>query len=114
LPAALGIVAQTTAANQEPGATQPEIRINIGSSPGERDAGTRRLHGPTGERWTFNASGPVTNPAARLSAQARGGQALQAEEPARRQHGRFRCTAWGRLRSRIRHLRWSPGRHGKL
>ena len=42
-----------------------------------------------GERWTFTASGPVTNLAARLGSHATSGQILLAPETARRVHGRF-------------------------
>ena len=97
LQAALAIQAQTTVANLDAGPTRPEIRINIGISSGECDVGTTRFQSPTGERWTFTASGPVTNLAARLSAHASGGQILLTEETARRLQGRIPVRSLGQL-----------------
>ena len=97
LRAALAIQRQTTEANRgaEPGATQ--VRINIGIGSGECDVGTTRFQGIAGERWTFTASGPVTNLAARLSDRAHGGQILVSAETARRLQGRFALRSVGEL-----------------
>jgi class 3 adenylate cyclase/HAMP domain-containing protein len=89
LQAALAIQAQTDIANQEAGDHHPALRIKMGVSSGECDVGTTRFQGLAGERWTFTASGPVTNLAARLSAHARGGQILVSAETAGRLSGRF-------------------------
>jgi len=61
----------------------------VGISSGECEVGATRFEGPAGERWTFTATGPVTNLAARLGAHATGGQILLSPETARRIHGRF-------------------------
>jgi len=63
--------------------------VNVGISSGECEVGTTRFEGPAGERWTFTASGPVTNLAARLGAHATGGQILLSPETARRIRDRF-------------------------
>jgi class 3 adenylate cyclase len=93
--AALEIREQTSAANRDPVAGHPPIVVNIGISSGECDVGATRFHGPAGERWTFTASGPVTNLAARLGDHARGGQVLIAAETAARVRERFSLRGLG-------------------
>jgi class 3 adenylate cyclase len=46
--------------------------------------GSTKLEGATGTRWTFTASGPVTNLAARLGACANGGAIYVGEATAQR------------------------------
>jgi len=48
-----------------------------------------------GERWTFTASGPVTNLAARLGSHATGGQILLSPETAVRVRDRFPVRSLG-------------------
>jgi class 3 adenylate cyclase len=60
------------------------IVINIGINSGEASVGSTRFEGITGTRWTFTASGPVTNVAARIGAFAKNGETLIGEETARR------------------------------
>ncbi len=95
--AALAIREQTTVANRNAGAIHPPIYVNIGIGSGECDVGTTRFQGPAGERWTFTASGPVTNLAARLGNRATGGQILLAAETARRVRDRFPVRSLGPL-----------------
>jgi class 3 adenylate cyclase len=87
--AALAIREQTSAANRNAIEGHPPIVVNIGISSGECDVGATRFHGPAGERWTFTASGTVTNLAARLGDRAKGGQILIAAETAARVRERF-------------------------
>lgn len=56
----------------------PEVPfvVNIGLHGGSAFVGVTRFPGRTGERWTYTASGPVTNLAARLSALAHDGAIL--------------------------------------
>lgn len=93
--AALAIKEQTTVANRNADSTHPPIQVNIGISSGECDVGTTRFQGPAGERWTFTASGSVTNLAGRLGDRATGGQILLAAETARRVHDRFPLRSLG-------------------
>jgi class 3 adenylate cyclase len=72
--AALEIRRQTEAGNRETRGVHPPIAVNMGISSGECDVGATRFHGPAGERWTFTATGPITNLAARLGDRADGGQ----------------------------------------
>ena len=97
LRAALAIQQQTAEANRAEGAAPTPVRINIGISSGECDVGTTRFQGLAGERWTFTASGPVTNLAARLSDRAHGGQILLSAETARRLQGRFALRSAGEM-----------------
>ena len=100
LQAAQAIQAQTAEANGHASPAQPPIRINIGISSGECDVGTTRFQGLAGERWTFTATGPVTNLAARLSDHAHGGQILVSPETQRRLSGRFTFRSIGELQLR--------------
>lgn len=95
--AALAIRAQTTLANQDTRGLHPPILVNIGISSGECDVGITRFQGSAGERWTFTASGPVTNLAARLGTCASGGQILLSPDTAQRVHDRFLLRSLGLL-----------------
>ena len=86
---------QTTVANRDGGAIHPAIHVNIGISSGVCEVGATRLHGAAGERWTFTASGPVTNLAARLSDHADDGQIFLTSETARRVCDRFPVRSLG-------------------
>jgi class 3 adenylate cyclase len=95
--AAVAVRAKTAAANRDARDAHPAVLVNVGISSGECDVGVIRLHGLAGERWTFTATGPVTNLAARLGDRAAGGQILVSAETARRLRGRFRLRALGAL-----------------
>jgi class 3 adenylate cyclase/HAMP domain-containing protein len=95
--AALSIREKTDAANRDARAAHPPIVVNVGISSGDCHLGLIRLHGTAGERWTFTATGSVTNLAARLGDRATGGRILVSAETARRLHGRFRLRSLGAL-----------------
>jgi class 3 adenylate cyclase/HAMP domain-containing protein len=95
--AALAIRDKTADANRDRQDRHPPIVVNIGISSGECDLGLIRLHGVAGERWTFTATGPVTNLAARLGDRATGGQILVSAETAQRLRGRFGLRSLGAL-----------------
>ncbi len=95
--AALAIQQQATLANRHLSRAHPPMLINIGISSGECDVGATRFQGPVGERWTFTATGPVTNLAARLGDRASGGQILLDAETARRVPSRFLLRRLGAL-----------------
>jgi DNA-binding response OmpR family regulator len=82
--AALRILQVTDQLNREhPGAGTP-IAVHMGLNSGRAGVGSTRLEGALGSRWTFTASGPVTNFAARLGAAASPGTILVGAETARR------------------------------
>jgi len=60
------------------------IAINIGINSGAVMVGSSRFEGISGNRWTFTASGPVTNLAARIGSCARNGAIFIGEETAKR------------------------------
>jgi class 3 adenylate cyclase/HAMP domain-containing protein len=93
--AALAIRDKTGIANREAVNGHPPIAVNIGINSGACDVGAIRLRGAAGERWTFTATGPVTNLAARLGDRATGGQVLVSGETARRVRGRFPLRSVG-------------------
>lgn len=70
------------------GSDQPII-VNIGINSGSASVGSTRFEGITGTRWTFTASGPVTNVAARIGKLATHGEILIGEETAARVHHLF-------------------------
>src|SRR5262249_6760419 len=62
----------------------PALTIHMGLNSGLALVGSTRFEGAQGTRWTFTASGPVTNLAARLAATAQAGQLLVGPETIRR------------------------------
>lgn len=65
------------------------VVINIGINSGRAAVGLTRFEGLAGTRWTFTASGPVTNVAARIGKLATHGAIFLGEETAQRVHGLF-------------------------
>ena len=90
---ALSIRDKTAARNLKETGKHPSLVVNMGVSSGECDVGSTKFRGTTGERWTFTASGPSTNLAARLGGFARNGQILVSPETAKRVQSHFllRC-----------------------
>jgi DNA-binding response OmpR family regulator len=84
---ALALLAATEVLNRE--TTAHPLSIHIGVNSGVALVGSTRFEGARGARWTFTASGPVTNLAARLAAAARTGQILAGPETVRRIGNRF-------------------------
>ncbi|MHB8203731.1 MAG: adenylate/guanylate cyclase domain-containing protein [Desulfomonilaceae bacterium] len=82
--AALDIRRRTAEINEEmKGRFQP-IVINMGINSGIASVGMSRFQGKAGTRMTFTASGSVTNLAARLAAEATGGDILVGPDTAKR------------------------------
>jgi DNA-binding response OmpR family regulator len=94
--AAVRLLALTDSLNQ----TNPErpLLIHIGVNSGAALVGSTRFEGTRGSRWTFTASGSVTNVAARLAAAAEAGQILAGAETVRRLDDRYKVEALGRER----------------
>ena len=70
--------------------------MHMGINSGMALVGSTRFEGLRGTRWTFTASGPVTNLAARLASIAAAGQILTGPETVRRLGKRYRLTRLGR------------------
>ena len=79
---------------QSQGAWGP-ISVHIGINSGLALVGPTKLQGATGTRWTYTASGSVTNIAARLATLGEGGMVLVGPETAQRIAGRFRMQEIG-------------------
>ena len=91
---ALAIQRQTRALNRT-AAPADVITINIGINSGMAAVGSTRFEGLTGARWTYTASGPVTNIAARLAEFATHGEIYVGETTAERVKDRFQLWALG-------------------
>jgi DNA-binding NtrC family response regulator len=84
---ALTLLGTTEAFNRTNG-VQP-LAIHIGVNSGRALVGLTRFEGIRGTRWTFTASGLVTNLAAQLASCADAGELLVGAETARRLDGRY-------------------------
>ncbi len=83
--AAIRIRARTADFNSQRAAGYPEVLANIGINTGVASVGANKFETPGGQaRWTFTASGPVTNLAARTGAVATMGRIFIGPETARR------------------------------
>ena len=85
--AALGILRRTDEINDEAGAVDEPIRLHVGVNSGPAAVGATKIEGTAGTRWTYTASGPVTNVAARLAALGAGDSVFIGPETARRLSG---------------------------
>jgi class 3 adenylate cyclase len=90
---ALALLEATEAPNVANG-TQP-LSVHMGLNSGLALVGSTRFEGLRGIRWTFSASGPVINLAARLAASAESGQLLVGPETVRRLGERYRIERVG-------------------
>jgi class 3 adenylate cyclase len=66
--AAQAILRRAHQINQEPAGPAEPIRLHVGVNSGPASVGATKIEGTAGTRWTYTASGPVTNLAARLAA----------------------------------------------
>ena len=72
--AAFAIHQRTLALNEEYGGVFPSIQLHMGVNTGEALVGATKLGTGPGQRWTFTATGPTTNVAARFAGSAQGGE----------------------------------------
>ena len=92
--AALALLTTTEVLNQEN--SDHPLAIHIGINSGAALVGSTRFEGLRGARWTFTASGPVTNLASRLAGAAEAGQILVGPETVRRLAHRYSLERIGR------------------
>jgi class 3 adenylate cyclase len=64
---ACAIVARAREINAEPESLGEPITLHVGVNSGVAAVGATKIEGTAGTRWTYTASGPVTNLAARLA-----------------------------------------------
>jgi class 3 adenylate cyclase len=93
--AALGIRAKTAQINEAHRGSYESVTVNMGINSGMASVGSTRFEGIAGTRWTFTASGPVTNVAARISGLASRGVILVGRETYTRVGDLFRLEAAG-------------------
>ena len=72
--AAFRLLARVAQLNQELAGTYPPVAIHVGINSGPALVGATKLDAAGGGRWTFTASGPTTNLAARIAGLTRGGE----------------------------------------
>jgi class 3 adenylate cyclase len=72
--AAFSIHQRTGALNEEYGGVFPSIQLHMGINTGEALVGATKLGTGAAQRWTFTATGPTTNVAARFAGSAQGGE----------------------------------------
>lgn len=82
--AALAILRKTRETNATLEGFAEPITMHIGVNSGRAWVGATKIEGAAGTRWTYTASGPTTNIAARLAALAEGGSIVLSEETRRR------------------------------
>ncbi|HEY5871133.1 MAG TPA: adenylate/guanylate cyclase domain-containing protein [Candidatus Tectomicrobia bacterium] len=84
------------------------ISVHIGINSSLALGGPTKLQGATGTRWTYTASGSVTNIAARLATLGEGGMVLVGPETAQRIAGRFHMQEIGQrqLKTSLRGCRF--------
>jgi len=92
---ALAIRDKTQRINAELQGTYTPVTVNMGINSGMAAVGSTKFEGATGTRWTFTASGPVTNLAARIGAWANGGAIYVGEATAQRLGDAFALCALG-------------------
>jgi class 3 adenylate cyclase len=77
---ALGIQRRTREINCELQGQLSPIGVHVGVNSGIASVGATKIEGMTGTRWTYTASGPTTNVAARLSALVQGEGVILSQE----------------------------------
>jgi class 3 adenylate cyclase len=96
--AAEGMLRRAHAINAELAELTEPIRLHVGVNSGTAALGATKIEGTAGTRWTYTASGPVTNVAARLAALADGDTVVIGSETARRLDGLVAMLDWGERR----------------
>jgi class 3 adenylate cyclase len=81
---AIGIMDRARRISAELAAVAEPITLRIGVNSGMAAVGATKIEGTAGTRWTYTASGPVTNVAARLAALGDGDSILIGPETRRR------------------------------
>ena len=93
--AAFTIRQKTLDLNEQNRATLQPIALHMGINTGEALVGATKLGGTGAQRWTFTATGPVTNQAARFAGFAQGGEIIVGPKTAERIRGVFVLEALG-------------------
>jgi class 3 adenylate cyclase len=81
--------------NEEYGGIFPSIQLHMGINTGEALVGATKLGTGAGQRWTFTATGPTTNVAARFAGSAQGGEIVVGPTTAERIRAHFVLESLG-------------------
>ena len=87
--AALGIQQRTARINESLRREYDPVTVNMGINSGKAFVGSTRFKGVAGERWTYTASGPVTNIAARVCSASTKGRILATADTCQYLEDRF-------------------------
>jgi len=90
-----GLALLTIAAQLGRDSQDTALEFHLGAASGTALVGATRFAGTRGERWTFTASGPVTNLAKRLGDVAQAGQMVVGQETAGRVADQYRLESLG-------------------
>ena len=96
--AAFAIRQRTGGLNEEQRGRLQPIELHMGINTGEALVGATKLSGAGAQRWTFTASGPVTNVAARFAGSATGGEIIVGPTTAERIRAHFVLESLGEKR----------------
>jgi class 3 adenylate cyclase/HAMP domain-containing protein len=93
--AAFGIRQRTEQLNEEYGGIFPTVALHMGINTGEALVGATRIGSGSSPRWTFTATGPTTNVAARFAGAAQGGEIIVGPTTAERIRAQFVLESLG-------------------
>jgi class 3 adenylate cyclase len=93
--AAFAIRQRTDQLNEEYGGVFPPVQLHMGINSGEALVGATKIGGGASPRWTFTATGPTTNVAARFAGSAEGGEIIVGPATAQRIRSQFVLESLG-------------------
>src|SRR2546423_1924489 len=93
--AAFAIHQRTQSLNEEYGGVFPPVQLHMGLNTGEALVGATKLGTGASQRWTFTATGPTTNVAARFAGSAQGGEIIVGPTTAERIRAHFVLESLG-------------------
>jgi class 3 adenylate cyclase/HAMP domain-containing protein len=93
--AAFAIRQRTERLNEEYGGVFPAVALHMGINSGEALVGATKIGAGAAQRWTFTATGPTTNQAARFAGSAQGGEIIVGPETAERIRQHFVLESLG-------------------
>ena len=93
--AAFAIHQRTARLNEEYGGVFPPIQLHMGINTGDALVGATKLGLGASQRWTFTATGPTTNVAARFAGSAQGGEIVMGPTTAERIRHHFVLESLG-------------------
>ncbi|HEV8309396.1 MAG TPA: adenylate/guanylate cyclase domain-containing protein [Methylomirabilota bacterium] len=86
---AFELLARVAQLNQEFAGIYPPVAIHVGINSGPALVGATKIDAAGGGRWTFTATGPTTNLAARVAGLTKGGEVKVGPETAERIKGHY-------------------------